>query len=110
MIARTKLATAMIAGVILSSSGLAANALTYTTSGAPTQFSLGDTIGSTYDQLQIQGVTGSLNSSTTSIVLNTLTFTAGVNATVPATYNSGQFSFSEKVTIDTGSGRPALQL
>ena len=107
MIARTKLATAMIAGVVLSWSGLAANALTYTTLGAPTQSSLGDTIGSTYDQLQIQGVTGSLDLNTTSIVLNNLTFIAGVNATVPATYNSGQFSFSETVQIDTGSGGPS---
>jgi hypothetical protein len=106
MVAKTKLATAMIAGVILSSSGLAASALTYTTSGAPTQVSLGDTIGSTYDQLAIQGVTnGSLSPGT--IVLDNLTFTAGINATVPANYNSGQFSFSESVAINTGSGGPS---
>jgi hypothetical protein len=106
MIAKKKLATAMIAGVILSSSGLAANALTYTTTGADTLVKLGDTIGSSYDQLAIQGVTnGTLNPGT--IVLDTLTFTAGINAIVPANYNDGQFSFSETVTINTGSGGPS---
>jgi hypothetical protein len=106
IVLNSKLATVIAAGLILSSSGPAANALTYTTSGAPTQLSLGDTIGSLYDQLQIQGATGTIDSNTTSIVLNTLTFIAGVNATVPATYNN-QFSFSETVTIDTGSGGPS---
>jgi hypothetical protein len=110
MMAKTKLATAMIAGLILSSSGLAANALTYTTSGAPTQYSLGDTIGSTYDQLAIQGVTTPLSLNSGTILLDTLTFTAGVNATVPATYNNGQFSFAENVTINTGSGSNSATL
>jgi hypothetical protein len=106
MIAKQKLATAMIAGVILSSSGLAANALTYTTSGADTLYKLGDTIGSAYDQLAITGVSNGLLSTGT-IVLDTLTFTAGINATVPADYNNGQFSFSETVTINTGPGGPS---
>jgi hypothetical protein len=110
MMAKTKLATAMIAGLILSSSGLAANALTYTTSGAPTQYALGDTIGSTYDQLAIQGVTTPLSLNSGTILLDTLTFTAGVNATVPATYNNGQFSFAETVTINTGSGSNSATL
>jgi hypothetical protein len=102
--ANAKLATAILAGVILSCSGLAASAVTtYDTSGAPTQMSLGDTIGSPYDQLTIQGANGTLSSSTTSIVLNTLTFTAGVNAIIPATYTN-QFSFSESLTINTSSG------
>jgi hypothetical protein len=107
MVANSKLATVIVAGLILASSGPVAHALTYTTSGAPTQLSLGDTIGSPYDQLQIQGVTnGTINSNTTSIVLNTLTFIAGVNATIPATYNN-QFSFTESLTINTGSSGPS---
>src|ERR1700735_3874876 len=103
-VANTKLVTAILAGAILSCSGFAASALTtYATSGAPTQISLGDTIGSGYDKLAIQGANGTLSSTTTSIVLNTLTFTAGVNAIVPATYND-QYSFSENIAINTGSG------
>jgi hypothetical protein len=105
-VANSKLATLIVAGLILSSSGPVANALTYTTSGAQTQSSLGDTIGSQYDQLQIQVASGTIGSNTTSIVLNTLTFVAGVNATVPATYTN-QFSFTENVTISTGSGGPS---
>jgi hypothetical protein len=105
MIANSKLATIIVAGLILSSSGPVANALTYTTSGAPTQYSLGDKIGSGFDQLQIQGATGPIDSNTTSIVLNTLTFTAGVNAIVPASYNN--MSFSENLKIATGSNGPS---
>lgn len=102
--ANARLVTAILAGAILSCSGFAASALTtYATSGAPTQMSLGDTIGSSFDQLAIQGASGTLSPSTTSIVLNTLTFTAGINAIIPATYNN-QFAFSETMTINTGSG------
>jgi hypothetical protein len=97
---------AIVAGAILASSMTVADALTYTTSGAPTQMSLGDTIGSAFDKLQIQGATGTITSSTTSILLNTLTFTAGINAIVPATYKN-VFSFSENVTINTGPGGPS---
>lgn len=95
------------AGVILLTSGFAANALTYETSGSPTLFSLGDTIGSSYDQLQIQGATGTLISNT-DVVLNTLTFTAGINALVPATYN-GLYSFTETITIN-GLGGPSATI
>jgi hypothetical protein len=96
-------ATAVVAGIILAASAHVASALTYTTTpSTQTLTSLGDTIGSSYDQLQIQGATGTL-SANTDIVLNTLTFTAGVNATVPATYN-GVYSFSELVTINSGPG------
>jgi hypothetical protein len=105
MVANSKVATVIVAGLILASSGPVANALTYTTSGALTQYALGDKIGSGFDQLQIQGATGPIDSNTTSIVLNTLKFTAGVNATVPATYNN--MAFSETVTINTGSGGPS---
>jgi hypothetical protein len=107
-VSRSKLAAAIVAGTALVSFGSAANALTYgtltySTSGSPTQMKLGDTIGSTYDQLQILGVTnGTINSDPDTILLNTLIFTAGVNATVPAAYQN--FSFTEDVTIGTGSG------
>jgi hypothetical protein len=80
-----------------------AGALTYSTSGSATQIKLGDTIGSNYDQLQVLGAAGTIGPSTTSILLNTLIFTAGVNAIVPAVYN-GAYSFNETVTIGTGSG------
>jgi hypothetical protein len=110
MSAKAKLATAVVASAMLAFSGFSAHAITtYSTSGAQTLYSLGDTIGSGYDQLQIQGAGGTLDSATTSIVLNTLTFTAGVNAVVPATYN-GLYSFSENVTIDTGSGSNSATL
>jgi hypothetical protein len=104
--ANPNLAKAIVAGAILAFSMPIANALTYTTSGAPTQISLGDTIGSDFDKLQIQGATGTIGSNTTSILLDKLTFTAGVNAIVPATYNN-LFSFAESVTINTGSGGPS---
>jgi hypothetical protein len=106
MLPNPRLATAVVAGVILATSAQVASALTYTTTPS-TQIltSLGDTIGSGYDQLQIQGATGTL-SANTDIVLNTLTFTAGVNATVPATYK-GVYSFSDLVTINSGPGGPS---
>src|SRR5690349_2637125 len=80
-----------------------ANALSYSTSGSPTQIGLGDTIGSSYDQLQVLGASGNIGPSTTSILLNTLVFTAGVNAAVPAVYN-GVYSFAETVTLGTSTG------
>lgn len=74
----------------------AAHAVSYSTSGATTQQGLGNQLGtaSTFDWLQIDKAAGDITSNT--IVLNKLTFTAGVNATVPAV-SSG--SFSELVTI-----------
>lgn len=80
-----------------------ASALSYSTSGSPTQIGLGDTIGSSYDQLQVRGASGTIGPSTTSILLNTLVFTAGVNAIVPAVYN-GVYSFAETVTLGTSTG------
>ena len=90
-------------GVALLWSHQEASALSYSTSGSPTQISLGDTIGSNYDQLQVLGASGTIGPSTTSIVLNTLIFTAGVNAVVPAVYN-GVYSFAETVTLGTSTG------
>jgi hypothetical protein len=92
-----------VAGAVLVSSGPAANAVTYSTSGALTAtndftlYQLGDTIGSSFDQLKVAGVTGTVDQNAP-IVLNNLTFTAGVNATVPAANQN--FSFTENVTID----------
>ena len=77
-----------------------AGAATYTTSGAPTQTSLGDTLQSGYDVLTIGGVTGTLVDGG-SIVLNTLSFTAGVNAYAPANYTG--YSFSETLTVGSGT-------
>jgi hypothetical protein len=95
----------VLAGSALLSFAPAANALNYSTTGTSTLFSLGDTIGtaSNYDQLQVLGVTGSIDPNTTSITLNKLIFTAGYNANVPADYNN-VFSFTESMTIGTGTG------
>jgi hypothetical protein len=106
-VANSKLAAAVVAGAMLVSLGSAANALplTYSTLGAPTQIKLGDAIGnaSTYDWLQIQGASGTINADPSTILLNTLIFTAGVNAIVPEVYQ-GVYSFAESVTIGTGTG------
>ena len=75
----------------------------YSTSGATGQISLGDTLGTGFDKLDIAGVTGTIGSDPSTIILNKLTFTAGVNATVPADYNN-KYSFTETVTIGTGTG------
>ncbi len=98
--ANPKLAAALLAGVTFLSFGSAANALTYTTSGAPQLISLGATLGTDFDKLDIQGVTGTISPGP--ITLNTLTFTAGVNADVAADYSN--LSFAENVTIGAGAG------
>lgn len=74
----------------------AASAVSYSTSGAPTQIGLGNQLGpaSTFDWLQIDGAAGNITSNT--IVLNKLTFTAGVNATVAAVSDG---FFTETVNI-----------
>lgn len=106
-LAKPKLAAVILAGATLLSFGPAAHAvpLTYSTSGAAEQFSLGNTLGiaSNYDQLQILGASGTISSDPGTILLNTLIFTAGPNAIVPAVYNN-IFSFTETVTIGTGTG------
>lgn len=101
--AKSKLAIAIAASVFVLATE-PAGALTYSTSGSATQFSLGDTLGtaSNYDILQVLGTWGTIGGPTTStITLNELIFTAGPNALVPATYSG--FSFSESVTIGTGT-------
>jgi hypothetical protein len=105
-VTNTWFVTAILAGAVLASSGPGANALTYSTSGSATQFSLGDTLGtaSNFDILQVMGVkSGDITPTTTTITLNELIFTAGPNALVPADYNN-QFSFTERITIGTGTG------
>ena len=111
MFAKSKVAVVIAAGLILVWSGPAAHAITYSTTGAPEQSGLGDTLGSAsiYDTLQIYSASGTIESNTTSIVLNELIFTAGPNAVVPADYVN-QFSFTENVTVSDGtsSGTSAL--
>jgi hypothetical protein len=101
--ANPKLVAALVASVALVSFEPAANALSYSTSGALGQGSLGDTLGTGFDTLDIQSASGTIDPGTTKITLNTLTFTAGVNATAPAVYN-GIFSFAETMMIGSGSG------
>jgi hypothetical protein len=105
MISNARIAAAIAVGAILTCSGSAAYALSYTTSGSATQFSLGDTLGtaSNYDILQVLGTSGTIGPNTSTITLNELIFTAGPNAITPATYNN-VFSFTENVTIGTGTG------
>jgi hypothetical protein len=106
-VANSKLAAAIVLGAALVSFGPAANAvsLSYSTSGAPTQIKLGDALGaaSTYDWLQIQGASGTINTDPSTILLNTLYFTAGPNAIIPAVYDS-VYSFTETMTIGTSTG------
>jgi hypothetical protein len=96
-----KLAAAFVAGAMLVSFGSPANALTYSTSGAPTLVSLGDTLHTQYDQLQVLRVDTTTFSPGDTILLNTLNFTAGINALVPADHS---YSFSESMTIGSSSG------
>jgi hypothetical protein len=100
--ASPKLAAAIVAGATLVSFAPAANAVpvtSYSTAGAPAQMSLGDTLGTGFDKLTIQAASGDITTlATSTITLNALTFTAGVNAIVPAIYN-GVYSFTENVTV-----------
>jgi len=98
----SKLITAIVAGATFILFAPVANALTYTASGAATQLSLGDTLGTDYDKLQVIGLQGAIAPNTT-IQLNKLIFTAGVNATTPANYNN-MYSFTESITIGSNSG------
>ena len=104
LVASPRLTAAVLASVALVSFEPAANAVSYRTSGAPEKVSLGDTLGSGFDTLDIKGARGTIGPGTTTITLNTLTFTAGYNATVAAEYN-GIFSFVENVMIGSGGGR-----
>jgi len=102
IVSKTTLAAALVAVAASISFAPDAYAITYSTSGTSELFSLGDQMGtaSDYDQLMVTGVSGMLT--TGPIILNTLSFTAGVNAYVPATYT---YSFNETMTV-SGSGGP----
>ena len=103
LISRATLAAVFVAVATSVSFAPDAHAITYSTSGTSELFSLGDQMGtsSDYDQLAVIGVSNA-TLTTGTITLNTLDFTAGVNAYVPATYT---YSFSETMTVN-GSGGP----
>jgi len=98
--ARAVIAATLASVAIVTSFAAPARAVTYSTSGAPEQVSLGDTIGSQYDQLIINPYVGNLTTGT--IILNPLVFIAGVNATVPQFYNNLS-SISETITVGTST-------
>jgi hypothetical protein len=78
-----------------------ASAITYTTSGFSLEH-LGDTMATGYDYFSGDGVSQApINSDT--IVLNSLSFTAGINATVPQ-YYPDKYSIVE--TLSVGGGAP----
>jgi hypothetical protein len=103
--ANTAVASCVLAAAALVSFAPAANAVSYTTSGFSLG-NLGDTLGTGYDYLAGTGVTGTLGDPST-IVLNSLSFTAGVNATVPQYYGN-TYSIAETMTIGTGTSQIAI--
>jgi len=78
-----------------------ANAITYTTSSFALDH-LGDTMNTGYDYLSGAGVPSTTSNSST-IVLNSLSFTAGINATIPQ-YYPDKYAITETLTI--GGGAP----
>lgn len=105
VLSKATLAAVLVAVATSVSFAPDAYAITYSTSGTSELFSLGDQMGtsSDYDQLIVNGVSGTLTTGT--ITLNTLDFTAGVNAYVPATYT---YSFDETMTVSNGGGTQTL--
>ena len=105
VIFRATLAALLVAVATLVSFAPDAYAITYSTSGTSELFSLGDQMGtsSDYDQLAVNAASGTLTTGT--ITLNTLDFTAGVNAYTPAAYT---YSFSETMTVSNGGGTQTL--
>ena len=101
--ANTAMASFVLAGAALVSFAPAANAVSYQTSGFSLS-NLGDTLGTGYDYLTGTSVTGTLSDPST-ITLNELTFTAGVNATTPQFY-SNKYSIAETIKIDGGAAQP----
>ena len=85
----------LIAGAVLALAATApAAAVTYTTGTA--QFnSLGDTIGSAYDQITLGGVSGSATGLGTYLV-NNVTFTVGLNSNTGGDYTG---SFTDTATV-----------
>jgi hypothetical protein len=103
--ANSKLAVAIVAGAALLTFVPTANAVTFSASGAATMYGLGDTLNTQFDVLQVDAGAGSLVANTT-VQLNKLTFTAGINALVPAV---NHYTFSESVTV-AGAGSQTLQV
>ena len=103
--ANSKLAVAIVAAAALLTFVPTANAVTFSTSGAATMYGLGDTLNTQFDVLQVDAGAGSLVANTT-VQLNKLTFTAGINALVPAV---NHYTFSESVTV-AGAGSQTLQV
>lgn len=101
-IARIAVSAAVATSVTVFALTPIANAASYSTSGLSQPLtSLGDTIGSQYDQLAVGGYSGTFSDGST-IILNSLAFTAGVNALVPQNY-VGVYSINETMTIDSGT-------
>jgi hypothetical protein len=101
-VAKTTMGVAFCAAAAVILLAPRAYALTYTTSGlAAPLVQLGDQMGnaSPFDTLAVAGASGTFAAGP--ITLNTLAFTAGVNAYVPAGYN---YSFSEQLSLSDGSG------
>jgi PEP-CTERM motif len=92
-----KFARALIAGFVAIGYGAVtpAHADSFSTSGGSV-FSIGDQIGSTFDQIVLDPFSGVLNGAGT-YVLNPLHFIVGINATQATLNNTG--SFSEMLTI-----------
>ena len=103
--ASTAAASCVLAAAACVSFAPAANAVSYTTSGFSLT-GLGDTINSGYDWLTGTSEQGTLSDPST-IVLNSLSFTAGINATVPQTYNN-TYSIAETMTIGAGSSQISI--
>ena len=97
--ANTAVVSFVLAGAALVSFAPPANAVNYTTSGFSLT-SLGDTIHSGYDWLTGTSETGTLSDPST-ILLNTLSFTAGVNAYVPQYYPN--LSITETISVNSGT-------
>ena len=89
----------LIAGLVAVGLGVGAPAYadSFSTSGGSV-LSVGDQIGTLFDQIKLDPWSGTLSGSGT-YTLNPLQFIVGVNATVATLNNTG--SFSESLTIDS---------
>lgn len=81
-----KIATGSVLVFLLALQCAPSSAATFSTSGA-SEAGLGDQIGSGFDILTLQSTSGTFTGPAT-ITLNTVDFTAGINAVAPATYSN----------------------
>lgn len=102
-VAKGVMTSFVIAAAALVSFAPPAHAVSYTTSGFSLS-GLGDTLHTGFDYLTGTSSSGPLTNSST-IVLNALTFTAGINATVPQ-YYTNYYSIAETINIDNGGPQP----